>query len=176
MTHLPKYGTLVVNVRKEYVGDQQQKQHLGSAQKQSRSAFGSNMFSGRIGRLGLLLGVAYLAGSLIISALLAGSIVALSRYFPSAGVAAAILGMVLFLVRGTWAVITLLSIFSLGIRRLHDVNKPGILFLLTLLPLVGVVFLLYLFLAPGTKGPNAYGNPGANTWKPLEILGLREPK
>lgn len=45
----------------------------------------------------------------------------------------------------------------LGVRRLHDLDKSGLFMLLTLIPLVNLIFMLYLWLAPGTYGYNRYG-------------------
>lgn len=53
---------------------------------------------------------------------------------------------------------------SLSIRRLHDLDKTGWLVLIELFSLIPVlriisaIFSLYLLFAPGTKGPNQYGN------------------
>ena len=46
---------------------------------------------------------------------------------------------------------------SVSVRRLHDVGKSGWLLLLWLIPLLGWLYLLYLYLQPGIVGPNAYG-------------------
>ncbi len=45
----------------------------------------------------------------------------------------------------------------LSIRRLHDLDKSGYLYLLTLIPGVNSVFGIYLLVAPGTPGDNQYG-------------------
>ena len=46
-----------------------------------------------------------------------------------------------------------------GTRRLHDINKPGALLLLGLIPFVGSIILLVWFCTDGDVGPNKYG-PG----------------
>ncbi len=46
-----------------------------------------------------------------------------------------------------------------GIQRLHDLDKSGWLYLVMLIPLVGVFFSFYLIFAPGTKEMNRFGNP-----------------
>ncbi|VVC75749.1 Inner membrane protein YhaI [Aquicella siphonis] len=50
---------------------------------------------------------------------------------------------------------------SLGVsvRRLHDTNMSGWWILLSLIPVVGALVLLYFYVIEGTKGPNNYGNP-----------------
>jgi uncharacterized membrane protein YhaH (DUF805 family) len=61
--------------------------------------------------------------------------------------AATLLVMLLF-------VITSLAV---GVRRVHDHDKSGWLFLLSFIPLVGWIFLLIMTLTPGTRGENSYG-------------------
>jgi len=48
---------------------------------------------------------------------------------------------------------------ALTVRRLHDLNTSGLAALLLLVPVVGLLFALYLLLAPGTPGPNRFGPP-----------------
>lgn len=61
------------------------------------------------------------------------------------------------------AVIILSAIFyiplfiTLGIRRCHDLNKSGFMFLLQIIPIIGWFFGLYLIFAKGTPGRNKYG-------------------
>ena len=51
----------------------------------------------------------------------------------------------------------------LSIRRLHDLNKSGWFLLLSLVPLINIIFAFYMWLAPGTNGRNNYGeDPLAN--------------
>lgn len=45
----------------------------------------------------------------------------------------------------------------LGIRRLHDLDKSGWFMLVTLIPFVNLIFLLYLWFMPGTVGYNRFG-------------------
>jgi uncharacterized membrane protein YhaH (DUF805 family) len=44
-----------------------------------------------------------------------------------------------------------------GVQRLHDMDWPGPLLLLYLVPLVGLILALILLFKPGTKGPNSFG-------------------
>jgi len=49
---------------------------------------------------------------------------------------------------------------SLSIRRLHDINHSGWIFLLNLIPVVGNIVFMYLCTRDSTPGPNKYGpNP-----------------
>ncbi len=46
---------------------------------------------------------------------------------------------------------------AVGVRRLHDLGKSGWMLLIVLIPFIGAVWILVLFLMDGTPGPNAYG-------------------
>ena len=45
----------------------------------------------------------------------------------------------------------------LMIRRLHDLGKSGWLALVAIIPIIGFIFSVYLFFAPGQVGSNQYG-------------------
>lgn len=51
----------------------------------------------------------------------------------------------------------LLPGIAVGVRRLHDLGKSGYFFFIVLIPLVGAIYLLYLFAQPGVEGANEYG-------------------
>ncbi len=55
----------------------------------------------------------------------------------------------------------LLPSIAVGARRLHDSGKTGWLLLLFLVPLLGNLILLVLFILPPTPGENRYGAPSA---------------
>lgn len=66
----------------------------------------------------------------------------------------------------------LLSLFlfiprlALEVRRLHDVGKSGWHIFVSLIPLVGAIYLLYLFISEGDQGANKYGeDPKASEYK-----------
>jgi len=42
-------------------------------------------------------------------------------------------------------------------RRMHDMDKSAWLLLLMIVPIVGIVFLVWCFARPGTPGANRYG-------------------
>lgn len=46
----------------------------------------------------------------------------------------------------------------LDIRRLHDLDKSGWLVLIMLIPIINLLFIVYLLVAKGTTGPNRFGN------------------
>lgn len=52
---------------------------------------------------------------------------------------------------------TIVPSIAVGVRRLHDQDKSGWFMLLVLIPLLGGLILLVLFLLEGTKGDNQYG-------------------
>ena len=56
-----------------------------------------------------------------------------------------------------WAVAATVGACMLMVRRLHDLDKGGILFLVSFIPVVGLIFMAYLFFAEGTVGWNEYG-------------------
>lgn len=50
---------------------------------------------------------------------------------------------------------------AVGVRRLHDIGKPGVWILIGLIPIVGAIILIVWAAQPGEPGPNAYGPPPA---------------
>ena len=56
-----------------------------------------------------------------------------------------------------WALIAGAGNIMLIIRRLHDLDKNGYFLVLTFVPIVNVLFSIYLFCAKGTDGWNRYG-------------------
>lgn len=49
---------------------------------------------------------------------------------------------------------------AVNIRRLHDVGKSGWMILISLIPIIGVIWLFFLFITDGDLGENKYGeNP-----------------
>lgn len=61
----------------------------------------------------------------------------------------------------TWAIYPFLfwTIIATAIKRLHDTNKSGYWLWFILIPVLGIVFLIYLLgFSKGKKAPNRYGN------------------
>ena len=56
-----------------------------------------------------------------------------------------------------WAIIATVGACMLMVRRLHDLNRNGAFFGVSFIPVVGLIFLVYLFFAEGTIGYNKYG-------------------
>lgn len=48
--------------------------------------------------------------------------------------------------------------FAVGIRRLHDTGRSGWMMLLSLIPLIGQIWLIVLFATEGNPGVNEYGS------------------
>lgn len=61
---------------------------------------------------------------------------------------------------GIYSVFFLIPSIAVAVRRLHDVGKSGWMLLISLIPLVGAIWLLVLMLQEGNNGSNKYGvNP-----------------
>ena len=56
-----------------------------------------------------------------------------------------------------WAVLATAGACMLMTRRLHDLDKNGGFFLVSFIPIVGLIFMAYLFFAEGTIGWNRFG-------------------
>lgn len=54
---------------------------------------------------------------------------------------------------------TFLPSISAAVRRLHDTDRNGWWFLLSLLPLIGTIVLIVWWIQKGTPGNNQYGPP-----------------
>ena len=50
-----------------------------------------------------------------------------------------------------------IPLISVGVRRLHDTNKSGFYYLLSLIPFIGGLIILFMMIGDGTKGKNQYG-------------------
>ncbi len=66
--------------------------------------------------------------------------------------------------RGQWvqailAIIAGIAGIFMGIKRLHDLDKSGWLYLLGIIPIVNFFFGIYLIVWKGTEGVNRYGSP-----------------
>jgi len=51
----------------------------------------------------------------------------------------------------------LLPSIAVGVRRLHDLGRSGWWLLIILIPLIGILILLFFFVQKGTDGPNEHG-------------------
>jgi uncharacterized membrane protein YhaH (DUF805 family) len=64
-------------------------------------------------------------------------------------------------VNSIFTLATIIPSLSVSVRRLHDIGRTGWFLLLALIPLIGIIVLIYWACQPGTAGPNPYGNPVA---------------
>jgi uncharacterized membrane protein YhaH (DUF805 family) len=103
-------------------------------------------FSGRVGRA-----LYFLAGMLL--AVLQAFFLYRFTLVPEgspAGQAWALAFWLVFLV-------SLWSNVALGVKRLHDIDRPGILAAALFIPVISIVAFLALCFLPGTPGANRYG-------------------
>jgi uncharacterized membrane protein YhaH (DUF805 family) len=56
-----------------------------------------------------------------------------------------------------WLIFTVKPLVALLIRRMHDLGRSGMALLVVLIPVVGVIVLLWWFGQTGTHGPNRFG-------------------
>lgn len=56
-----------------------------------------------------------------------------------------------------YSLVVLVPSIAVAVRRLHDINKPGWWLLVAFVPVLGALYLLYLFCQEGTRGENEYG-------------------
>ncbi len=62
-------------------------------------------------------------------------------------------------VQAVLAIIAGIAGIFMGIKRLHDLDKTGWLYLLGIVPVVNFFFAIYLIVWKGTPGDNKYGSP-----------------
>jgi len=83
--------------------------------------------------LGILQVIAYSSASLAVSIGVLGNLYILAVFIPN---------------------------LAVGVRRLHDIDKSGWWLLITLIPLIGIIVLIYFLAKDGQAGPNRFGpNP-----------------
>lgn len=125
--------------------------------------------NGRIGRL------RYLAYGMIATALTVVVLGILSAImipmFASSGMSET---MMIVMVAVLYLPLIVFSIIFMK-RRLNDLDKSGWWQLLAYIPLIGIIFALYILFWPGTKGSNGYGQQPAKNSPMLIIAGLVLP-
>jgi len=67
------------------------------------------------------------------------------------------LGTLMMILFGACFIASAVAFMTLSIRRCHDLGKSGWMALVQFVPLVGAFYQIYLMVAKGTPGPNAYG-------------------
>ena len=68
-----------------------------------------------------------------------------------------ILGIAVF--GGLWGLAVILPNLAVAIRRLHDTGRSAWNVLWALIPLLGTIYLIYVYAQPSQPGTNAYGPP-----------------
>jgi len=64
------------------------------------------------------------------------------------------------IIYGLYALVMIIPGIAVTVRRLHDVGKSGWMYLIVLIPLIGVIWLLVLLVTDSNTGENPYGtNP-----------------
>ena|ERR1039458_10148902 len=67
------------------------------------------------------------------------------------------IGSILYGVCALYMVACIIPAVAVSVRRLHDTSKSGWLFLLVVIPIIGPIVLLVLFMLEGNPGANQYG-------------------
>ncbi len=65
-------------------------------------------------------------------------------------------------VYGLFILATIVPTLAVSVRRLHDLNKTGWLYLIGLIPLIGSIILLVWFFTDGDRFTNNYGTDPKN--------------
>lgn len=58
------------------------------------------------------------------------------------------------------------------VRRLHDVGKSGWFYFITIIPIIGPIWLFVLFCTAGDNGQNQYGPDPKNNLEEINEIGL----
>ena len=98
----------------------------------------------------LLLGIVFMLIAIVVALLIPGAQNALTE-----GVMSTPLMIIFFIM---YAIAIYYSVIFL-IRRLHDRDHSGWLALLILVPVLNILFALYVLFAPGNRGSNTFGQP-----------------
>src|SRR4051812_25840045 len=63
---------------------------------------------------------------------------------------------ILFAIYGLLGIATFVILLAALVRRVHDHDKPGIVILLNVIPMIGWIFWLIQVLSPGNRYENSY--------------------
>ena len=67
-------------------------------------------------------------------------------------------------VAAIFPILLVLPTATMIVRRLHDLEKSGWWVLIVLIPLIGILYLIYLFIQEGDMNENIYGPVPTNYW------------
>lgn len=73
-----------------------------------------------------------------------------------------------------YALAVFLPGLAVGVRRLHDVGKSGWFYFIILVPIIGAIWLLVLFVTEGQHGENQYGPDPKNENDEINQIGSNE--
>ena len=68
-------------------------------------------------------------------------------------------------VAAIFPILLVLPTATMIVRRLHDLEKSGWWFLIVLIPLFGILYLIYLFIQEGDMNENIYGPVPTNIFE-----------
>lgn len=121
------------------------------------------MYSGRLGRLGYLIGCAYL---ILPYALVTFGCGVLSQLIDDSGESDSIYRkffiIICLIILFLFTILQICVSLSLVIRRWHDMDDTGWLVLLSFIPFVNIIAVAFLLFVPGTSGANQYGTPSTS--------------
>ena len=69
-----------------------------------------------------------------------------------------IIGFLFRIVSGFLGLAIFVVSLAVGVRRLHDTNRSGLMWLLVLIPLVGIIIVIVFWAQEGNSGSNKYGS------------------
>jgi uncharacterized membrane protein YhaH (DUF805 family) len=84
------------------------------------------------------------------------------------------LGAVLLFVLGVYFLAQIVPGIAIGVRRLHDANLSGLLYLLTFIPSVGGLIVLILHVLPSNPAGRRFDR-GAGQWRPVAPASASQP-
>jgi len=156
--------------------------------KQPSQNYFSRLYSGRMNRKNFIIGILLLLCVPLVLLLLDFTIsLTLHFVFPltpitnlsinpgeplpnqgSGNVVNSILTIVFTFLTIVWLIFFIINYFSFLVRRLHDLNKNGLLCLLSFVPVLNLLLDIYLLFFPGTVGEKKYGT------QPLPRINIKQ--
>lgn len=73
-----------------------------------------------------------------------------------------------------YALVTLIPGLAVSVRRLHDIDKSGWFLFISLIPIIGGIWLLVLYCTEGTPGRNKYGVNPKEDYNEINEIGQKE--
>ncbi|WP_343662098.1 DUF805 domain-containing protein [Chryseobacterium mucoviscidosis] len=73
-----------------------------------------------------------------------------------------------------YALVTFLPGLAVSVRRLHDVDKSGWFLFISLIPIIGGIWLLVLYATEGTQGRNQYGDDPKGNYNEINEIGQKQ--